>query len=199
MEKLAGLCVFFALGAAEAQEWPTVRGNAERTGAVDGSLPSGRPLRIWVRHFAGERLGSAMEPIVAEGLVFIATHFGNVYALRADSGEPVWRFQARGPFLHSPAYQDGKVLAASTDGNLYALEARTGKPAWTCAAPGGFAASPAAYGGNVLIGSRSGTFLSVDAASGRLRWKVDLSAPVRQTAALSEGRVFVTARVRHAG
>jgi len=40
------------------------------------------PFRLaWVRHFVNERIGTCVEPIVAEGKVFITTHNGSVYAL----------------------------------------------------------------------------------------------------------------------
>src|SRR5437588_840792 len=88
-------------------DWPTVRGNVQRTGYVKSNVLREREpsLRIaWVRHFEGERLGTAMEPIVGGGKVFIATHNGSVNALDAKTGEPLWRFETGGtPFLHSPA------------------------------------------------------------------------------------------------
>src|SRR5262245_23423093 len=99
-----------------AQDWPTVRGNAERTGSIETPWPAGRPARIWVRHFANERLGSAMEPIVANGLVFVATHSGNVYALKAETGAPVWKYAVGSPILHSPCYAAGKLIVVSTEG-----------------------------------------------------------------------------------
>src|SRR5689334_16615128 len=98
-----------------AQDWPTVRGNPERTGAIEATWPPGKPARIWVRHFTNERLGSAMEPIVGNGLVFVATHSGNVYALKAENGEPVWRYVVGRPILHSPCYSGGKLYVAPTE------------------------------------------------------------------------------------
>src|SRR2546428_2183284 len=102
MEHVIGLLL--ATVFASPQDWPQLRGGAEHSGYVQGALPEGRPTRAWVRHFAGERLGSAMEPIVGEGRVYVATHHGSVYALNAETGEPVWRLVTTGAFLHSPAY-----------------------------------------------------------------------------------------------
>src|SRR5437588_4825714 len=95
-------------------DWPTLRGNVERTGYVKSEILSEQEPSLhvaWIRHFENERLGTAMEPIVADGKVFIATHNGSINALDAATGEPLWRFEAGAPFLHSPAYAQGLVIA----------------------------------------------------------------------------------------
>jgi hypothetical protein len=201
----AALAAILAAASAEAQDWPTLRGSADRGGRVEEAPPAGKPLRIWVRHFAGERMGSGMEPIVAESKVFVATHSGNLYALEAETGKPLWRFEGAGAFLHSPAYgrvsvvEDGKavakgrVVAASANGLVHAVDALEGGSIWTVKGDRGFAASPAIADGVVYVGSRGGEFLAIDLASGRPAWRADLGAPVRQTAGVSAGRVFVTA------
>jgi outer membrane protein assembly factor BamB len=174
-------------------DWTTVRGNAARTGLVQADLQP--PYRLqWARYFVGERLGSSVEPIVADGKLFAGTHQGNLYALDAPTGQPIWRYPASGALLHSPAYAEGLVLIGDARGWLHAVEAGSGKCRWALpASPGGFAASPAVADGAVFIGSRSGEFLAVDLADGQLRWRAGLAAPIRQTAACADGRVFVTA------
>lgn len=178
-----------------AADWPTLRGGPERTGFVEGGLRG--PFRIaWVRHFAGERMSSALEPIVAGGRVFAATHSGSLHALDARTGEPLWRFHAGGPFLHSPAAARSIVVAGSTDGFLHGVEAATGKGLWKVyleGAHGGYAASPLIFDHLVFLGSRSGVFAAFRLRSGDLVWKKSLGAPVRQSAAGAGGRVYVTA------
>jgi len=174
-------------------DWSTVRGDARRMGFVQTTLRP--PFRLsWVRHFVGERLGTAMEPIVADGKLFVATHNGNLYALDAQSGRPLWRFQANGQFLHSPAFADGFVATANTDGYIYALDAETGEMSWSVLLgyQGGFAASPLVVGKTVFNGERAGAFFAVDLSSGEVIWENHINAPVRQTAAFAAGRVFVT-------
>jgi len=173
-------------------DWTTVRGNPQRTGYVSASVRP--PFRVaWVRHFVRERLSPCVEPIVADDKLLLATHNGNLYALDAETGEHLWRFQAKGAFLHSPAFQDGIVVAACTDGGVYALDAATGKLRWTVwSEPGGFSASPTIADGAVFIGARTGEFLAVQLRSGKLRWRRGLGAPIRQTAAFADGRVFIT-------
>ena len=174
-------------------DWPQLHGNAAHDGRSEAGLSP--PFRLaWVREFVGERLGTAMEPIVLGGRVFVATHQGNLYALGAASGAVQWRFACHGPLLHSPAAGDSMVLVGSADGRLCGIEAETGRLRWSIETEdGGFAAAPVVGQGAVFIGSRAGRFLSVEAATGRVRWRQMLPAPVRQTAALGADRVYVTA------
>jgi hypothetical protein len=134
-----------------------------------------------------------MEPIVGGGRLYVATHNGNVYALDAASGSAVWRFGAGAPFLHSPALADGLLIAADADRTVYGLDAASGKVRWAFRATrGGFAASPCIADGLVFIGSRAGTFYAIDLHTGQAKWHVNLDAPIRQSAAAADGRVYVT-------
>lgn len=153
------------------------------------------PFRLlWARHFRSERIGTCVEPIIGEGKLFIATHNGNLYALDAQTGKPLWRFHAWGAFLHSPAFAQGLVIAGNTDGFLYAVDSRKGNLRWRVFGGwGGFASSPTIAQGKVFIGSRSGKFLAVELSTGKLLWEKDIGVPIRQTASFSQGRVFLTA------
>jgi hypothetical protein len=147
----------------------------------------------WAREIEGERLGTAMEPIVAGERVFVGTHAGNVYALRADTGDALWRFKAQGAFLHSPAFIDNIVVAGSTDGTLYGVAADSGELRWHyLAGQGGFSASPLIFNQTVYIGTRSGEFLALSPQDGNVLWREQFGLPIRQTAAAAGGVVFVT-------
>jgi hypothetical protein len=193
--KMVGLwAALFLVGIAPRAwaQWPTLHGNPQRTGRVESGP---RQLALaWTATFTGERLGSAMEPIVAEGHVFVATHSGNLYALEAAAGNPRWRFQANGPFLHSPAVHGKQVIAADAAGWVYALDVTSGKLRWASRAggPGGFAASPLILGHAIFIGSRQGVFQNLDLSSGKRRWHQLLGVPIRQSAAAGDNAVYVT-------
>jgi len=178
----------------EAQaDWPMLRGGPEHSGYVSAQL--NRPLQLtWAREFEGERLGTAMEPIIAGGQLLVGTHSGNLYASDAISGVPIWRFHANGPFLHSPAAANGFVFVASGDGFLNALDAKTGEPRWErFLNEGGASASPLISGGKIFLGTRRGEFVCLDLFNGHEQWRTSLGVPIRQTAAFAEGRIFVTA------
>ena len=107
---------------------------------------------VWAREIAGERLGTAMEPVIAGATLFVATHAGNLYALDAETGKALRRFQAHGAFLQSPAVAHGVVIVGCTDGNLYGVSAEDGRLLWQVAAgAGGCSAAPVIEGSLALI------------------------------------------------
>ncbi|HZN60505.1 MAG TPA: PQQ-binding-like beta-propeller repeat protein, partial [Planctomycetota bacterium] len=174
-------------------DWPTVRGGPERTGYSPESLPP--PFRVdWIVHAGGQRMSSALEPVVSDGRVFVATHRGNILALDAASGRGLWRARLEGAILHSPAVARGIVVAASTAGVLAGVDAAAGTLRWsTSTGRGGCSSSPLILESTVCIGTRAGELLGVHLEDGGILWRRALGAPVRQTAAGSGRRVFVTA------
>lgn len=190
---VALVCVLSSRAPAAARDWPTLRGDAVRSGFVAGTLRPQSRL-AWVRHFPNERFGTAVEPIVAKGRVYVATHGGNLYALDADTGAPIWRFTAGGPFLHSPAVSAGVVVAPCADGRVFGLDAASGSVRWySRTVPGGFSASPAIVRSTAIVGSRGGDVVALTAGTGRELWRRRLGVPIRQTAASDGRRVYLTA------
>jgi hypothetical protein len=173
-------------------DWTTLRGNTQRSGFIEAEI--NQPFHVaWVRHFTGERLGTAMEPIVADDKLFVATHNGGIHALDAQTGQHLWSFQAYGAFLHSPAFADNTVITVSTDGYLYALDATNGKQKWSFfVGHGGSSASPTIAENSIFIGTRKGDFVAVDIASGDLKWKKSFEIPIRQTASYFRNKVYFT-------
>lgn len=186
------LCVLTTSLAASALDWPTLRGNAQRTGYVDTPLPRGLHLS-WAVELEGERLGTAMEPIVGGGLVFVATHAGRLWALDAATGSARWNFHTRSPLLHSPAFAEGRVYSATADGRIFAVDGRTGRLVWNYEGDReGYAASPLPFQDLLLLGSRRGTFVALDLETGIPAWERHFDIPIRQSAAADEGRVWIT-------
>lgn len=183
-------------GAPSSQRWATLGKDSGRGGFAFGNL-KGPGAVAWAVCFDGERIGTAVEPIVADGRVFVPTHAGGVWALDAETGKPLWRFGAAGPVLHSPAHhvldvsKRRDLYVADAAGVVYALDPATGKPRWACPLPGeSFAASPTAFWVHrftdlVVIGSRSGSVFGIDGETGKVHWHTPVGAPVRQTAAAS--------------
>lgn len=198
--RLAALCAAVCVsvdGSALAAEWPTLRGNVQRTGYVDAVIKP--PFRlVWVRHFVGERIGSAVEPIVADGKAFIGTHSGNLYALDAQTGEPLWRERLVGPILHSPSYADG-TLGVCADGEVAALGISMQRGTfWTHPVSGtvSCAAAPLIVEGRVFAVCREGQLHcmvpSETLPGGREGYSCLRGVQARQTPAYADGRLFLT-------
>ncbi len=170
-----------------------LRGEAGHSGFTPAELKP--PFRVtWVREIEGERLGTAIEPIISNDRLFVATHAGNLYALNAGNGDGVWRFRAHAAFMHSPAVADNVVVAGNTDGFVYGVAAADGRLVWqTFIGVGGCSAAPVVDNQFVYLGTRLGDFVALSLKDGKALWRQPLGVPIRQTAAVADGRVFVTA------
>lgn len=178
-------------------DWPMLRGDACHDGYVEVEVGSVYH-RAWAVEFENERLGTAMEPIVAGGRVYVATHAGSVYAIDDVTGDALWRFDGGAPFLQSPAVSGNVVVAADTAGRLFGLDASSGEVRWLYVTDvGGCAAAPVVDGGIAFIGTRQGDMVAVNAGDGREHWRRKIGSPIRQTAAVADGLVIVTTEALH--
>jgi outer membrane protein assembly factor BamB len=133
-------------------------------------------------------------PVVANGVVYVGSWDGKMYALRESDGTQVWSFNA-GTFTDNrcnptimgidstAAVADGKVYFATSDAKLYALDAATGNVVWQkqVADPGQayhFYASPVVFDDKIYIGLAShcvnpcvrGEVVCVNASNGNIVW-----------------------------
>ena len=112
--------------AASAQDWPTYRHDAARSGWTKSAVPAQVSLR-WATKLGG-RLTSVT---VAEGRVFVAAvDRHTVYSLDANSGKVVWKFTAGGRVDSPPTIYNGLCLFGSADGWVYCLRATDGELVW---------------------------------------------------------------------
>jgi outer membrane protein assembly factor BamB len=130
---------------------------------------------------------------VTNGVVYVASADGNVYALDANSGVMKWKYPA-GVYTSSPAVANGIIYVGSDDDNVYALNASTGKELWSYDT-GGFIsyASPTVANGILYIGSDSGTVYAFGLPNGSIARRVfqtpraeDASARLQFQGTLSE-------------
>ncbi len=98
--------------------------NRQSTGPERGRPPS--------RYF-----GSEMTPLVAQGLMFLATPYRRVTALDATSGKQVWAYDLPGTDASASRGvswwpggrgQKPRLIVSTRNGNLIALDAATGEP-----------------------------------------------------------------------
>ncbi len=145
-------------------DWPTYRGNAERSGATPALVPS--ELREQWRAELGGRLSSLA---VAGGKVFAASvNRHQVVALDADSGKPAWQFTAGARVDSPPTIDRGRCLFGCRDGYVYGLRASDGALAWRLRAAGsrhfvvvdGQLESAGPVHGSVLVRDGVATFIA---------------------------------------
>jgi outer membrane protein assembly factor BamB len=141
-------------------------------------------------HFKAKR-GLTSSPLVYNGVVYVGSMDGMVYALEVASGWAMWRFRTNKPVLSSPALDGQLLFVGSADKNLYAIDVRTGREAWHYATEGQVNSSPAVFNGTVYVGSVDGSVYALAAANGRLRWRFRSGEAITSSPAVADGLVFI--------
>jgi len=101
-------------------------------------------------------------PAIADGVVYVGSMDGHLYAVDAQSGTEKWKFKTAGnkyfplgEVQSSPAVGDGMVYFGSRDGALYAIDTAKGALRWK-ADQENFSwviSGPALYKGMVIVGT----------------------------------------------
>ncbi|MBN1402879.1 MAG: PQQ-binding-like beta-propeller repeat protein [Opitutales bacterium] len=134
---------------------------------------------------------------VVDGIAYIGSGDGCMYALNLADGDLAWKFQT-GDVVHtSPAVADGIVYFGSWDTYLYALDAKSGAEIWRFKTGDdlekhnrtGIQSSPTVCEGTVYFGCRDFNFYALDAKSGEEKWKSNLTW-VNATPAIWDGKVY---------
>jgi outer membrane protein assembly factor BamB len=139
---------------------------------------------------AGQQGFFAEPPVVAGGLVYVATASRMLLALEAESGREVWR--ERG-FPVVAGVRNGLVIAVIED-RLAALDAGRGVRRWEVPLGGGGERWPVLEGDTVYVASVEDV-IAVDAATGTTRWRVPADPAVGSPVQVG-GRLYVATRSR---
>jgi eukaryotic-like serine/threonine-protein kinase len=155
------------------------------------ALDAGTGQVRWKADLHADQQGFFAEPpVVAGGLVYVATASRALLALEVDSGREVWR--ARG-FPVVAGVRDGLVIAAIDD-RLAALDAGSGARRWEVPISGRGERWPVLDGDTVYVASAD-RVIAVDAAAGTARWRVPADPAVGPPIRLG-GRLYVATRSR---
>jgi outer membrane protein assembly factor BamB len=68
---------------------------------------------------------SDIAPAVVNGVVFVGANDDYIYALNAQNGALIWKYQTGGQVQSSPAVAYGTVYIGSNDNYLYAFSVTT--------------------------------------------------------------------------
>jgi outer membrane protein assembly factor BamB len=138
-------------------------------GARDGSL-------LW--HYTSHRSLASM-PSVVDGVVYVSTEDGHMFALRASDAFPLWQSNTLFPSSSaSPTVADGIVYLNLQDGSLEALRASNGALLWHDLPPTPLAASsPIVADGVVYVSSLDGSVYALRASDGAVLWRAALHVP----------------------
>jgi outer membrane protein assembly factor BamB len=145
----------------------------------------------------------------------VATYYGLLYAVDADTGKRVWQVEKAGdndlkPFFSSPALSAdqksvvvGQGLHDDADCSLLCFNAETGEFRWKIATPLHIESSPAIHGDLAVVGAGAiegedhkpkthpGFVLAVRISDGKELWRHDVADPESSPAIDDDGTVYI--------
>lgn len=191
----------------------TFHGNIDRTGVYESAAVANFSGVKWAFKTDGAILGS---PAIADGVVYIGSTDGYLYAIDQETGQQKWKVQ-RGlrRISSTPAVSGGMLYAMGDNGVLAAIAISNGERKWYFATKGErrfqakgihgnhpseqtipdswdvYTSSPAVYNGRVYVGSGDGSVYAVDAQTGLLVWKFATGDVVHASPAIANNTVFI--------
>jgi len=131
-------------------------------------------------------------PVVVDGVVFVGSNDGNVYALDQHTGAKIWNFTTGSTVYSSPAVAYGKVYVAAFDHKFFCLDAATGEHIWNHTTGGWMRSSPAVVDGKVYVGSDGGGVYCLNASTKAQIWNCPIGSwTYTSSPAVAYGRVYV--------
>ncbi|PVX25492.1 MAG: hypothetical protein CW716_07890 [Candidatus Bathyarchaeum sp.] len=125
-------------------EWSTLQYNEGRTGYTESPAPDSNQT-FWKFQTGGPIRSS---PVVAAGMVFVASTDGYLYAVNVTSGAKIWEFWI-GTDANSPTVAHNKVFITSASGTAYAVDMYSGLEVWKKSL-----GEPAGFGAPLIVGTR---------------------------------------------
>jgi outer membrane protein assembly factor BamB len=121
------------------------------------------------------RLG--LGPSLDNGVVFAASHKGEVLAVAVETGKQIWVKKLKLPLSAGPAAGFGMVVMGSSKGTVIALDAATGKERWRSQVNSELLSSPVISEKVVVLRSVDGRLRGLDSGTGKELWQVEQQVP----------------------
>lgn len=133
----------------------------------------------WVFRTKGP-IGWSSAPIMDKDdrTLFFACADGAAYAVDANTGEELWRYQTDAPLMASPVIVADNIAAVNSAGRAVGLTAKSGKLLWSHQIEDQCLATPAVYKDVLFIPGASGSIFAVDTDSGSRQWVYKAHKPI---------------------
>ncbi|NPV86008.1 MAG: serine/threonine-protein kinase [Anaerolineae bacterium] len=202
-EELEGV-ISKALQYNAADRYPSIEAMMEALIAVKAGLGSGSKisLKVNAQAVAGEGAEKVLwrfdcqdeirgSPFYFEGVVYVGSYDGCLYAVDARDGSLMWKYASEGGIAGRPVVWESDVYFGSEDRRVYAVSLRTGKLSWLYETGAPVRNTPRLAEGHLFIGSDDGYLYAINTASTRPVWRVDAGSAIRSTPCLAEGMIVV--------
>jgi outer membrane protein assembly factor BamB len=144
------------------------------------------PAKLPVKKIWGEGVGGGKKqlvlrlglgPAVDNGVVFAASHKGEVLAASLDTGRHLWVKKLKIPISAGPGAGAGLVVVGSSKGTVVTLDGATGRELWRARLNSELLSAPAINEKIVVIRSVDGRLHGLDAHTGKELWSVEQQVP----------------------
>ena len=134
-------------------------------------------------------------PVVYDGVVYVGSEREFVYAIDAETGQEIWRFDVdvnfKGPVRNTPGVTEDVVVAGGFMGDFYGIDRETGEELWYRLLDGNINTRSVVVDDVVYVGTRGFWLYALDVATGEERWSVEyVSSWVESSPLVVEGRVY---------
>jgi outer membrane protein assembly factor BamB len=145
-------------------------------------FPAKLPVKkLWSEGVGGGKKQSVLRlglgPAVDNGVVFAASHKGEVLAASLDTGRHLWVKKLKIPISAGPGAGAGLVVVGSSKGTVVTLDGATGRELWRTRLNSELLSAPAISEKIVVIRSVDGRLHGFDAHSGKALWSVEQQVP----------------------
>jgi len=150
--------------------------------AVLVKFPATLPVKkLWGEGVGGGKkqlvLRLGLGPAVDNGVVFAASHKGEVLAASLDTGRHIWIKKLKIPLSAGPSAGAGLVVVGSGKGAVVAMDGATGRERWRARLNSELLSAPAIGDAVVVIRSVDGRLHGLDAHTGKELWSVEQQVP----------------------
>ena len=133
-------------------------------------------------------------PTIVDGMLYVGSQDGNVYALDAHTGRQKWAKPTGRPVASSPTVVNGVLYFSSWNSSVYALDAYTGQKKWAFSTGGIVDSSPIVVNGVLYVGSTDHNVYAINVSTGQKKWAFSTGQPVVSSPTVVDGVVYVSSQ-----
>jgi len=136
------------------------------------------------------------DPVVDNGVVYVATYSGKIYAYETATGNLLWTYPSEGyvkGIIGSPVIRDGIIYFNAVGGAVTALDIATQQVIWQYDTEDTLWASPCLYEDTLYIASYNEHLYAIDINSGTEKWAdpFQTEGPIVAAPVYNDGIVYV--------
>lgn len=110
-------------------------------------------------------------PIAHNGIVFVGTHSGKMYALDQGNGKNIWVFESSGPISSQPLLSGNDLIFGNNKGDLYRLSGESGQIIWQNNLAGEIINQPLQINNDLYLSTSSNEIIKLNIETGRINWR----------------------------